>query len=382
MSSYPAAGAAPRISSLLIKPASALCNLNCAYCFYLDRESDPYRSLPHRIMAGETLERLVDTFMFYAYPEAVFAFQGGEPTLAGLPFFEKLVALEQRCGRGQRVGNSLQTNGVLIDDDWARFFHEYKWLIGVSIDGPEEIHDRYRVNKAGHGSWEHAARAIELLRKNKAEFNVLCVVSKANAARPRELYRYFRSLGVRHIQYIPLAEFDREGNPMPFTITAEEYGAFLTATFDAWWPERRSVRIRLFDNLAEAAGGFTPGACTMRETCDSYCVVEYNGDVYPCDFFVESEWKLGNVAIDSWAEIARRKKRYDFAAKKAVRHEACEACEYRSICRNGCPKLRHARFGRFEDPDWFCGAYKALYARAVEPLRREVRKLYRQAQRE
>lgn len=377
MSSFPAAGGPPRIDSLLVKPVSALCNLNCAYCFYLDRDADPYRPRPARTMSDEMLERLVDTFLFYSYPNAVFAFQGGEPTLAGLPFFEKLVALQQRRGRnGHNIGNSLQTNGILIDDDWCRFFREYNWLVGISIDGPEEVHNRYRVNKAGRGSWEQAARAIELMKRHGVDFNVLCVVSQANAGQPRELYRYFRTLGVEHIQYIPLAEFDGEGNPMPFTIDAAGYGAFLTGTFDAWWPDRRKVRIRLFDNLAEAAGGFRPGACTMRETCDSYCVVEYNGDVYPCDFFVEGGWKLGNIEVDSWAEIARRRARFEFASKKAVAHPACDACEYRGICRNGCPKLRHGPRGRFEDLDWFCGAYKALYARALEPLRKDLRRLY------
>ena len=379
MSSLPILGGTsvtPRITSLLIKPASAVCNLDCEYCFYLDRDADPYKSLPARRMALDTLERLVDTWLFYSYPNSVFAFQGGEPTLAGLPFFEKLVEFQQQYGRGgQNVSNALQTNAILIDENWCALFREYNWLLGVSIDGPQEIHDRYRFNKGGGGTWKQVIRGIETLRQHKVEFNVLCVLSQANVSRPREIYKFFRGLGIDYIQYIPLAEFDGAGSPLPFTIDAEQYGRFLCETFDLWWPERRKVRIRFFDNLAEALAGQKPGNCTMHETCDSYVVVEYNGDVYPCDFFVEKDWKLGNITLDSWTEIAHRQRRFGFAAKKTLDHPECAVCEYQSICHGGCPKLRHGPHRRFEDLDWFCGAYKMIYAKALGPLRREVEKL-------
>ncbi len=369
-------GPAPRISSLLIKPASAVCNLDCSYCFYLDREADPYKELPARRMSDETLERLVETYLFYSYPQSIFAFQGGEPTLAGLPFFEKLVALQQRHGRGgQAVSNALQTNAVLLDDSWAQFFRSYQWLLGVSLDGPEDINDRYRFNKAGHGTWRRVMQSIECLQKARAEFNILCVLSQANVERPKEIYRFYRSQGFDNIQYIPLAEFHPDGSPMEFTITPEQYGRFLVETFELWWPERRKVRVRFFDNIAEALAGQKPGSCTMHETCDSYCVVEYNGDIYPCDFFVEGGWKLGNVNEDSWTEVARRSRRYAFAQKKTLGHPECQACEYSSICHGGCPKFRHGPQRRFEDLDYFCQAYKMIYARAVGPLRDEVSKL-------
>ncbi|MGE5568912.1 MAG: anaerobic sulfatase maturase [Rhodospirillales bacterium] len=369
-------GVAPRITSLLIKPVSAVCNLDCQYCFYLDREADPYKSLPARKMSDETLERLVDTFLFYSYPNSVLAFQGGEPMLAGLPFFQKLVEFEKRYGRdGQNVSNALQTNGILIDNAWCELFREFRFLLGVSIDGPEEVHDAHRVNKAGHGTWRQVMRAIETLQKNKVEFNVLCVLSRANVEKPKELYRFFRGLGIDYVQYIPLSEFDSEGNLLPFTITPEQYGRFLTETFDLWWPDRRRMRIRFFDNLAEALAGQKPGSCTLHETCDSYCVVEYNGDVYPCDFFVEKDWKLGNVVVDSWPEIARRQRRYSFAAKKTLGHPECQVCEYQPVCKRGCPKFRQGRYGRFEDLDYFCEAYKMIYAKALGPLRKEVARL-------
>jgi len=372
-------GAAPRISSLLIKPASAVCNLDCAYCFYLDREADPYAELSGRRMTLETLERLVDTYLFYSYPNSVFAFQGGEPTLAGLRFFEKLIEYQKQYGRdGQNVSNALQTNAILVDEDWCGLLREYNWLLGVSIDGPEEMHDRYRFNKAGHGTWKQVMRGIETLQKHKVEFNVLCVLTQANVEHPRELYQFFRGLGIDNIQYIPLAEFDLDGNLLPFTITPEQYGRFLVETFDLWWPDRRKVRIRLFDNVAEALAGQKPGNCTMHETCDSYVVVEYNGDVYPCDFFVQKDWKLGNITLDSWPEIARRQRRYSFAARKTLPRPECQACEYEWICKGGCPKLRHGRYRRFEDLDYFCVSYKTIYAKCIEPLRKEVEKLLAQ----
>ncbi|MGA2145486.1 MAG: anaerobic sulfatase maturase [Bryobacteraceae bacterium] len=369
-------GTTPRIGSLLIKPASAVCNLDCSYCFYLDREADPYQALPGRRMTLETLERMVDTFLFYSYPASIFAFQGGEPTLAGPAFFESLVEFQKRYGRnGQSVSNAMQTNGILLDDAWCRIFKETQWLIGISLDGPEPAHDLYRVNKAGAGTWRKVIQGVDCLKKNGVEFNVLCVLSQANVGQPKELYRFFRALDIEHIQFIPLSEFDGLGQPLPFTITPEQYGRFLCETFDLWWPDRRRVRIRYFDNIAEALAGQKPGTCTMHETCDSYVVVEYNGDVYPCDFFVEEGWKLGNVNDDSWSEIARRQRRYQFAATKTIPHAECQVCEYQSICHGGCPKHRHDQRGQFSDLDYFCSAYKMIFAKAVGPLREEVKRI-------
>jgi uncharacterized protein len=371
-----APGSAPRITSLLIKPASAVCNLDCSYCFYLDRDADPYTAMPGRRMSAETLERLVDTYLFYSYPNSTFAFQGGEPTLAGPAFFETLVRLQQHYGRnGQVVSNAMQTNGILLDDRWCELFREYQWLVGISIDGPEPLHDLYRVNKHGGGSWSKVMKGVECLKKHRVEFNALCVVSQANVGRAAELYRFFRALGIDNVQYIPLSEFDGLGQPLPYTITAEQYGRFLCDTFDLWWPERRRTRIRYFDNIAEALAGQKPGTCTMHQTCDSYVVVEYNGDVYPCDFFVEKEWKLGNVELDSWPEIARRQRRYQFAATKTLAHPECQACDYQSICHGGCPKHRHDPRRNFHDLDYFCAAYKMIFAKAVGPLRKEVEQL-------
>ena len=367
---------APPFSSLLVKPASALCNLACSYCFYIERGSDPYKESSVRTMSRETLAAMIRNYMEYSPRQAVFAWQGGEPTLAGREFFEEACRLQQRYGAsGQQACNSLQTNATLLDERWCETLKRYNFLVGVSLDGPQAIHDSYRLKRGGQGSWRRVMQSVELLQRNGVEFNVLCVLSKANVRRAKDLYRFFRKLGVEHIQYIPVAEFQPGGAPRPWAVTAQEYGRFLAETFRLWWPNRRRLRIRFFDNLAEALAGLQPGSCSMHDSCDSYCVVEHNGDVYPCDFFVREEWKLGNVNDTPFDEIAGRARRFEFAARKSLPHGECEECEYASICRRGCPKLREGRLGRFEDLDYFCEAYKTAFRVAVPKLRKEVEKL-------
>ena len=371
-------GIAPPITSLLIKPVSAICNLDCAYCFYLDRDADPYKELPARRMTFDTLERLVDSYLFYSYPQSSFIFQGGEPTLAGLPFFEKLIEFQKKYGRsGQQVSNALQTNGVLLDEAWCPLFREYDWFLGISLDGPEAVHDIYRFNKQGRGTWKRLMESVELLQKTEVPFNILSVVSQANVADAKRLYRFFKGLDIANLQFIPLAEFGSDGKPWEFSITPEEYGKFLVELFDAWWPDRYKVHIRFFDNIAESLSGRKPSMCTMHEACDSYAVVEYNGDVFPCDFFVENSWKLGNIHGDSWTEIARRSRRFQFASNKKLGHPDCQECEYQSICHGGCPKFRAGPRRRFEDLDYFCHAYKMIFAKTIGPLRRELAAILR-----
>ncbi len=369
-------GPAPQIASLLIKPASALCNLDCTYCFYLDREADPYEASRSRIMTRDTLRHLVQGYLEYSYPQASFAFQGGEPTLAGLEFFEALVDFQSEFGRrGQEISNSIQTNGTLLNSDWCGLFRDYEFLVGLSLDGPRDVHDAYRVNKGGQGTFEQVMAAVKLMQRERVEFNILAVVSQANVWRAAEMYRYFRDLGIEYLQFIPLVEYGADGRLEPYSITGDEYGDFLTELFEAWWPERRSVRVRHFDNIAEALAGLKPGTCTMHGSCDSYAVVEHNGDVYPCDFFVERSWKLGNVHADSWPDIAGRVRRRDFAAKKSTPNPTCAVCDYKSLCHGGCPSNRHAGRRQFEDLDPMCAGYKKIYAKSIEPLRADLKEL-------
>src|SRR3954468_18235565 len=195
-------GPAPRITSLLIKPASAICNLDCEYCFYLDRATDPYEARRSRVMQPATLEKLVSGYLAYSYPVSSFAFQGGEPTLAGIDFFRRLVELQAHYGRaGQTVGNSIQTNGVLLNNAWCELFKRYNFLVGLSLDGPADVHDKFRYDKEGRGSWTRVMAGLKCLRRHKVDVNILCVISQANVRRGQEIYRYFRSLGLDHLQF-------------------------------------------------------------------------------------------------------------------------------------------------------------------------------------
>ena len=297
----------------------------------------------------------MDTYLFYSYPNSVFAFQGGEPTLAGLPSSKSWwSSRSSTAATARRVSNALQTNARAARRALVRPVPgSINWLVGVSLDGPEEIHDLYRFNKEGQRHLEaRDARASRLLQKNGVEFNMLCVLSQANVEKPRELYTLLPRPGHRqHAVHSAGGVRRPTGNRLPFTITPEQYGRFLCEIFDLWWPERRKVRIRFFDNIAEALAGQKPGTCTMHETCDSYVVVEYNGDVYPCDFFVEKRLEAGQRRL--W--IPGRRSRAAAALPASPRrrpspHPECQVCEYQSICHGGCPKFRHGPHRQLRRP--------------------------------
>ena len=265
---------------------------------------------------------------------------------------------------GQSVSNALQTNAVLLDKNWCDLFREYQWLLGVSLDGPEEVNDRYRFNKEKRGTWKRVMQSVELLQTEKVEFNILCVLSQANV---RQAARAVQVLSKPRASTTSSSSRWRSSRRMERRCRSpsrrEQYGRFLCEIFDLWWPERRKMRIRSFDNIAEALAGQKPGNCTMHETCDSYVVVEFNGDVYPCDFFVESGWKLGNVnrrflGRDRAPHAPLLLRRQE----DALRTPNARSANSSSICHGGCPKCRHGPHGKFDDLDYFCGAYK-MYLR-------------------
>ena len=257
-------------------------------------------------MSRETLAAMIRNYMEYSPRAGGFRLaRRGADSGPAASFSRRLAGCNSATERpDNKPCNSLQTNATLLDERWCETLKRTNFLVGVSLDGPQAIHDSCRLNRGGQGSWRRVMQSVELLQRNGVEFNILCVLSKANVRRAKDLYRFFRKLGVEHIQYIPVAEFQPGGAPQPWAVTAQEYGRFLAETFRLWWPNRRRLRIRFFDNLAEALAGLQPGSCSMHDSCDSYCVVEHNGDVYPCDFFVREEWKLGNVNDTSFDEIA------------------------------------------------------------------------------
>jgi len=355
--------------SLLIKPASADCNLRCEYCFYLDH-CELYPETTRHRMSEEVLDRMIAGYMATDQPQYAFGWQGGEPTLMGLEFFRKVVELQQKHGRaGAIVANGLQTNAVLIDDEFAEHLAKYSFLVGVSIDGPAGVHDVYRTNAAGRGSHADVLRGIECLERNRVEFNALILVNSANVRRAREVYRYICDLGIMFHQYIPCVEFDADRRPMPYSISGEEWGDFLCEIYDQWYPtDTRTVSIRLLDSILTLLVDGSRNICHMGRNCCQYFVVEYNGDVYPCDFFVEADLKLGNVASDSWEGLQRSPKYLQFGKQKSQWNELCGGCAFLKYCSGDCLKHRLPGAGDPRTLSRLCEGWKQFYGHALPGL--------------
>lgn len=373
--------------SLLIKPASADCNLRCDYCFYLDRASLYPETTTHR-MQPEVLQRLVRGFLALPMPVHTLAFQGGEPLMMGEEFYREVVRVQECYARpGAVISNSVQTNGTLITPTLAEFFARRHFLTGVSVDGPAEIHDRQRCNCAGKGSHADVIRGIDCLRDAGAEFNILTLVSQANIGEPEALYDYLRDdLGVRFHQYIECVEFAPDGSPAPFAVTPEQWGEFLCRLFDHWYAtDTRRVSVRLFDSLLARLISGEEHACTLGTDCRKYLVVEHNGDVYPCDFYVRPEYKLGNILTHDWDELVDSPLFAAFGARKRTWNVACAACPHLDLCRGDCPKNRvgHSSAADPATLSYLCPGWKRFYAYArprLEKLAENVRKAQRKQQ--
>lgn len=341
--------------SLLVKPASADCNLRCTYCFYLEKALLYPDTNRHR-MSDEVLEAMISSFMATDQANYSIGWQGGEPTLMGTGFFRRVVELEERYARrGAIVSNGLQTNATLIDDDLAALLGQYRFLVGVSIDGPQDIHDHYRKRTDGSGSHSSVLRGIECLKRNKVEFNGLVLVNSSNVGRARDVYNYLCDLGIYYHQYIPCVEFDESGNLLPFAITGKQWGEFLCTIFDEWVSKDiHKVSIRDFDSIINFMVDHTYSVCTMSGRCDHYYVVEHNGDIYPCDFFVERDRKLGNVLSDDLALMHSSTLAEEFACMKSQWNSACSSCRYLDFCSGDCPKHRIGVGDGLAARSWLC----------------------------
>ena len=361
------------LQSVLIKPAGPDCNLRCGYCFYLKKAEMFGASRTHR-MSSDTLEEIVRQVMTQGPAQVSFGWQGGEPTLMGLPFFEKAVEFQQKYGRGQTVGNGLQTNGLLLDPTWARFLRSYNFLVGLSIDGPEEIHNRYRLTQAGEGSWSRVVKAAKLLLDTGVKVNSLSVINSYSVDFPEDIYLFNKELGLEYMQFIPCIEPD-PANPArtaPFSLSAEKYGRFLCTVFDLWWEDFRNGRpttsIRYFDSLLSIYMQQGAPECTLQRQCGDYLVIEHNGDVYSCDFFVEPAWRLGNVGKQRLVDMLNSPSQKQFGRQKTVLTEKCMACRWLATCNGGCPK---DRMNNPQDPrlSAFCEAYQMFFEHADDQLR-------------
>ena len=357
------------LTSVLVKPTGADCNLRCKYCFYLEKSQLYPDSSKHR-MNAQVLEEMIRQVVQSGMNEVNFGWQGGEPTLMGLDFFKQAVEFQKKHGNpGQSVGNSLQTNGTLLDNEWAEFLREYNWLIGLSIDGPQFIHDHYRHSIGGEPTWARVTANIRMLLANKVETNALCLVNDLSARHPGEVYDFLKSIGLKWMQFIPCVETD-PANPQvmaPYAVTPEAFGEFQCAIFDKWIKDFENgvptVYVRWFESLFHTYVGFPPPECTLLDECGCYVVVEHNGDVYCCDFFVEPECKLGNVLEGDLLEMLNSPRQKAFGMAKATLPPVCQACPWLEHCRGGCLKERlHVPCA--DGVNYLCRAYKIFFEHA------------------
>lgn len=345
---------------LLIKPVSYKCNLRCSYCFYL-RVKDVYPKVQHPKMNEKILETMISQYLGYRFEESIFGWQGGEPTLAGLDFFENVVALQQKYGKsGQIVGNALQTNGILIDDEWCQFLNKYKFLVGLSLDGPKSIHDKYRKTAGGKSVWEKVMKAANLMRKYQVEYNILCVISKANVNRVKEIFQFFIENGFYYLQFIPALEVDVAGKKAPFSINSIQYGKFLCELFDLWKNMPNEVSIRLFDSLLAKKMGYPGGLCALDQNCADYLLIEWNGDVYPCDFFAKDSYKVGNLMKTDLATLLH-KRNDTFGKLKTNLATECLECNWLALCYGGCVKDRLFADNPHPKKTYYCEGLKIFF---------------------
>lgn len=347
------------------------CNLACDYCYYSRGGGRP-ASGRHRIDHA-LLESTIREYMARSRGAVCFAWQGGEPLLAGLQFFEEAVALQVRhAPPGATISNVLQTNGTLLNDGWARFFRRYNFLVGVSIDGPREIHDAHRVTATGKGSFDLVMRKIGRLRRHDVDFNILTVLHQGNVGRPRELMEFYAQADFRYVQFIPGMDFrsDEPGTPARYLITPEEYGEFLRATFDLWYNGGNPVMsVRFFDNMLGLYAGRRAEICTHSRTCPATLVLEHNGDAYPCDFYMGGEWRLGNIGTARLDTLLSHLSYLRFRCLKERLPEQCRRCEWLKFCYGGCPRNRERdASGNAIGADYFCASYREFFAHAHEKL--------------
>ncbi|MFP4548605.1 MAG: anaerobic sulfatase maturase [Fidelibacterota bacterium] len=357
---------------VLVKPSGPDCNLACNYCFYLEKEK-LFEGKKHR-MSEEILEEMIKQAAEQAEGRFNFGWQGGEPTLMGLDFFKKAVELQKKYGKPNQFGNSLQTNGILLNEEWAEFLRDNRFLVGLSIDGKEHVHDEYRLNKNGEGTWQKVKEAAQLLLAKNVMANSLSVVNDYSVNYPEETYSFLKSLGFKHMQFIPIVESAEDGQrAAPYSTSAEKYGQFLCKIFDLWKADFKdghpTISIRLFDAVFHKYVGMEAPECTLHEECGIYTVVEHNGDVYSCDFFVEPEWKLGNIMENDLLEMLNSEKQDKFGKLKKDLPKPCLNCEWLQYCHGGCTKDR-IRDPRDENMTHFCEAYKMFYKHADKTFKK------------
>lgn len=361
---------------LLIKPASGMCNMQCDYCFYCD-EAEKRRQKSFGLMSLETLEQMLKKTLRYADGSCTIAFQGGEPTLAGLPFFEQVIVLTERYKKPNlQVMYALQTNGYAINEEWCQFFKQHHFLIGLSVDGTEAIHNRYRHDHQGNDTYSNVSRAAELFDKYGVDYNILTVVHKETAEHIREIYKAYQHRGWNYLQFIacldPLGE--KKGQ-QPYSLLPETYGTFLTELFGLWykdWRRGRQPYIRQFENYIGILAGYEPESCEQRGICGIQHVVEADGSVYPCDFYALDEWRLGNFNHDSIEDMQKERVRLGFIQRSNNHSQDCRSCKWFGLCRGGCFRNREG-----EADNYFCAGYRMFFEQCYDRMAEIARQVGR-----
>ena len=369
-------GNAPQAFHVLLKPTGAICNLDCAYCFFLSKEA-LYPDSRFR-MSDDLVETYVRQLLeSHRGPDVAVAWQGGEPTLMGLEFFKRAVACVERHKRpGQTVQHTIQTNGTRLDDEWCAFLKAKNFLVGLSVDGPREMHDAYRVDKKGGSTFDSVMRAWNLLRTHKVDVNILCAVHAANQDHPLEVYHFLRDvLGAEFMQFIPIVERASElenGLVTNRSVDPEAYGRFLIAVFDEWvGRDVGRIFVQHFDSSL-ANWVRAPGAvCVFTETCGRALALEHNGDLYSCDHFVEPAYKLGNIRDHPMIDLIASPQQIKFGRdKRDTLPRACRECKVRFACHGECPKNRFVRTADGEPGlNYLCPAYKAFFTHIDRPMK-------------
>lgn len=347
--------------TLLLKPASYTCNLNCHYCFY-KRVEDLY-SGKKPYMNIETVHQMMKKVLSVGASYNILSWQGGEPTLLGLDFYKEVMKWIQKYKKpGQIVENTLQTNGILLDEEWCQFLKQNNFLVGISLDGPKEIHNHYRTNFAGKGSFDQVYQAIQQMNEHKVQYNILTLLTDANIHHPQEVYSFFRENQFNYLQFINCYEWDDQHNVLTnFSVKGKEVGEFYCKIFDLWIKDGfPDVSIRLFEDILIYHFDRVKVSCSWMRQCNSYFVIEHNGDCYPCDFFVYPEWKLGNIRDQDFLSIINNPLRQRFAQLKSQIPKECQSCPMVSFCCGDCTKFRQAQAGLFNQVSEYCTSLKML----------------------
>ena len=364
---------------VMLKPAGAHCNLACKYCYYLEKNNLYDKSHRH-IMSDEMLEQFTREYIeAQTMPQVLFTWHGGEPLMRSIDFYKKALTLQKKYARGRRIDNVIQTNGTMLTDEWCEFFAQNNWLVGISIDGPQEFHDHYRLTSTGNPSWQKVMHGIELLKKHHVEWNAMAVVNAYNANHPLEFYHFFKDNGCQYLQFTPIVERltkhqdgrtlasladDKEIPLADFSVTPEQWGSFLCAIFDEW--VRNDVGkmfVEIFDCTLANWMGVLPGICAYSKNCGHAGVMEHNGDVYSCDHFVFPEYKLGNIRDHTLIEMLYGDKQHAFSRLKHTSlPRQCKECDMEFACHGECPKNRFEK-DKYGEPglNYLCKGYYQYY---------------------